>query len=763
MKNTYKSNKNVGNLHKLKQICKSYKREVTKAKYLHHDKFCSLLRGLRKTKPKEYWSIINKQLEPRTAHIAVPDKELFNHFKLLSSDDQGIIKPSLPTGYLFTWNPHGLNDPITEIEVKTAIKALQNNKSCGTDELINEFFKATDIKMLTTYTKFFNLVFFSGVIPEAWTLGIIKPLFKNKGDQSNPGNYRGITILSCLGKLFTSVLNNRLKLYVENRGILGEEQAGFRNGYSVHDNTFVLKNVVDLYLSRRKKLYCVFVDYSMAFDKINRTLLWEKLVSAGINGPILKVVFNMYADAKSCVNLNGKLSEFFECSTGVRQGENLSPYLFAIFTNDLKERLSTKLQGLTLLANICCETDENSFKLLSTMFLLLYADDTIILAESPKELQIALNELFLYCKEWKLTVNAEKTKVMIFSRGKCKHSNLTFSYGETKLSIVDDFVYLGIKFNYNGKFVKCNQYISEVGNKTLFTLLRKARKLNLPVDLVSQLFDVMVSPVLLYGCEIYAPYPHFEIERIHLKFCKYLLGVSSRTTNVMVYGELGRMPLEIKIKTRIVSFWSKIITGKQTKLSNQTYRLMLQLYERNIFTTDWIMMIKNTLNDCGLSNIWNEQQCMYINPEWLKYKVQRTLEDQYLQTWYHTINESSKCKLYNKIKHKFILEPYLTALPYKQRKMLAKFRTSNHRLPIEKGRHLGLEEIDRTCALCGSDSIGDECHYIFYCPFFNAARKMYSLVENNHASDDSRLLRLFTDENNSKKLSLFITEIMNHF
>ena len=126
---------------------------------------------------------------------------------------------------MFTWNPHGLNDPIIEIEVKTAIKALQNNKSCGTDKLINEFFKATDIKMLPTYTKFFNLVFFSGVIPEAWTLGIIKPLFKNKGDQSNPENYRGITILNCLGKLFTSVLNNCLKLYFENRGILGEEHA----------------------------------------------------------------------------------------------------------------------------------------------------------------------------------------------------------------------------------------------------------------------------------------------------------------------------------------------------------------------------------------------------------------------------------------------------------------------------------------------------------------------------------------------------------
>ena len=130
-------------------------------------------------------------------------------------------------------------------------------------------------------------------------------------------------------------------------------------------------------------------------------------------------------------------------------------------------------------------------------------------------------------------------------------------------------------------------------------------------------------------------------------------------------------------------------------------------------------MIKSTLNYCGLTNIWNEQQC--INPEWLKYKVQLTLEDQYLQTWYHTINESSKCKSYNKIKHNFILEPYLTALQYKKRKMLAKFWTSNQRLPIEKGIRG-----NRTCALCGSDSTGDECHYIFYCPFFNAARKMYS-------------------------------------
>ena len=105
-------------------------------------------------------------------------------------------------------------------------------------------------------------------------------------------------------------------------------------------------------------------------------------------------------------------------------------------------------------------------------------------------------------------------------------------------------------------------FIAENVNILTF-LLWKARKLNLPVDLVSQLFDVIVLSVLLYGCEIFAPYPHLEIKIIYLNSVNIC---SSKTTNVMVYGEYGRKPLEIKIKTQIVSFWSKLITGKPTKL-----------------------------------------------------------------------------------------------------------------------------------------------------------------------------------------------------
>ena len=237
--------------------------------------------------------------------------------------------------------------------------------------------------MINIYTKLFNLVFQTGIVPDTWNLGIIKPLYKQKGDKSQPENYRGITLISCFGKLFTSILNNRLTKFVENNIILGEDQAGFRQGYGVSNHIFVLKHIIDIYLFNRRKLYCAFIDYKVAYDKYDRVLLWGKLLKSGINGSIFKDIFNMYSEVKSCIQTNGQLTEYFSCSFGLRQGENLSPILFALFVNDLKEYLQGHFDGLTLLKEISAEIFNNLSSELYHIFLLMYADDTVILAESP--------------------------------------------------------------------------------------------------------------------------------------------------------------------------------------------------------------------------------------------------------------------------------------------------------------------------------------------------------------------------------------------
>ena len=151
--------------------------------------------------------------------------------------------------------------------------------------------------MISTFTKLFNIILETGHIPSEWCVGIIQPLFKNKGSPRDPNNYRGITILSCFGKLFTSILNNRITIFTENYNILGFEQAGFRQNYSTTDHLFTLYGIIDILLAKKKRLYCAFLDYEKAFDKVDRTLLWQKLIEQNIDGKILRVIKNMYTFA----------------------------------------------------------------------------------------------------------------------------------------------------------------------------------------------------------------------------------------------------------------------------------------------------------------------------------------------------------------------------------------------------------------------------------------------------------------------------------
>ena len=106
------------------------------------------------------------------------------------------------------------------------------------------------------------------MISEQWLYGDIIPIFKNKGDKSDPKNYRPITIVSCFGKLFTSVLNNRSNKFSDQYHVILENQGGFRKGYSTNDNLFILHILI--HIMKKKKLYCAFIDFAKAFDTVWR-------------------------------------------------------------------------------------------------------------------------------------------------------------------------------------------------------------------------------------------------------------------------------------------------------------------------------------------------------------------------------------------------------------------------------------------------------------------------------------------------------------
>ncbi len=121
---------------------------------------------------------------------------------------------------------------ITEEEIYLRVKDLKNGKACGLDNILNEFIKSTFNEMKLVYVELFNKILNTGQIPESWTIGMIIPIYKNKGDKGDFDNYRGITILSCLGKIFTSVINAILNKYANEINLINENQTGFRKNYS---------------------------------------------------------------------------------------------------------------------------------------------------------------------------------------------------------------------------------------------------------------------------------------------------------------------------------------------------------------------------------------------------------------------------------------------------------------------------------------------------------------------------------------------------
>ena len=206
------------------------------------------------------------------------------------------------------------------------------------------------------------------------------------------------------------------------------------------------------------------------------------------------------------------------------------------------------------------------------LIVLLYADDTIVLSNTVAGLQKALDDLSNYCTEWKLQVNSGKTKVIIFSNyiviifSKRKPKNLpVFTYNNEALENVSEFKYLGVYFKSNGNFNKHKMHIKETANKAMFALLSKGRVLQLPVDIMLEMFNKTVLPIMLYGCEVWGVGKNDMLDTVFLKFCKFLLGLKSCTPSCMVYGELGCYPVSLTIQIRIISYWLKLASPKKTK------------------------------------------------------------------------------------------------------------------------------------------------------------------------------------------------------
>ena len=577
--------------------------------------------------------------------------------------------------------------------------------------------------MLSAITRCFNVVLESGLVPTSWCVAIICPIYKKNGPRSSSDCYRGISLLSCIGKLFTSAINRRLKDTLEKENVIGPEQAGFRSRHSTTDHAFALHCILAFYLNRHKRVYAAFLDYKKAFDRVDRTYLWLKLISYGIDGKVLNVIRNIYSQAKSCVRTHEGMSEIFRSCTGVRQGENLSPLLFAMYINDFKEFISARCKGLRTLEEEAAREDLDCYAIRG-LCVMLYADDTLLLSETEEDLQLALNSTSEYCKQWDIAINPTKSKVVVFSRGKIRKLPKLILDG-AELEVTFDFSYLGVCFNYKNTFQKAITKQVQHSSKALYSLLAKCSALNLPFDIQWHLFDHVIVPVLTYGSEVWGVENIKMIDVFHRKFLKQQMHLRKSTPNCMIYGETGQFPLQCKTDARLLYFWVKLHMSEdyRHKLSDTLYHLMRRLSDRGAVRFKWMEEVQQKLDHLGFGGLWHSsQENAPVNPRWFKEAVKQRLRDTYQQQWRSEVENNKHCTYYRMFKETMGIEKTLSMMCKGISIPIFRFRCGNMAFP--SNYHLR-DDPTKTlaCHLCGFAE-GDDLHFLFICPILSDTRSL---------------------------------------
>ena len=719
------------------------------------------------TDAQEYWKIIRELdgiYNNKTDNCDNIRPEIWvEHFKLL------MIKPPPQGNFVDEVNQFLANEDnwkffnelsfsITAAEINKAINKLKSGKSCGEDMILNEMLKSGKDILSPALVKLLNLVLCTGKTPTSWDTSLLKPLHKG-GSLSDPNCFRGISITSCIGKLFFSVLNNRLIQFLKDRNLNSEYQIGFAKDSRPADHILTLKTISDKYLGNAKKVYACFVDFQKAFDTVWHEGLLYKLLKKGIGGPFSKVIQHMYSNTGVSIKLSDGMTESFKSNIGVKQGCVMSPTLFNIFISDFPESLK--------------EVDCAPVKLHDILIrCLLFADDIVLLSESAEGLQNSLNKLEEYCSKWLLTVNTKKTKVLIMNKGGQTLNNHKFTLNNETLDIVKEYKYLGLMLNNSGSFVKSIENLSKRAMKAIFKIKNIVHHAEITTKSALHLFDSLVRPIMTYGCEVWGAYilnpKMFDTEvnhsalydnqcydKIDLRFCKILLGVHRKSTNTAVRGELGRHPMSMHIMKLVLKYWMRIAKGNNNPILNACYLENVNLVNKN--KPCFLTKIKDiVLNKLGFQEAWNNQGATQTNS--LLRKICKRAKNIYKLHWtnnVHNLDPHNKLRTYMKFKQDFKAENYLSFMAKSEsRKLFTKLRISAHDLKIERERYqypsIPVEE--RLCTSCGV--IENEIHFVMTC----SAHSQFTRVREKFLNEIVDIVPEFADMSTQDKF-IFIMSV----
>lgn len=402
----------------------------------------------------------------------------------------------------------------TSEEVRTAITTSKVNKAPGMDGLCTEHLKTSLPYLEPVWTRLINKCIESGNIPNAWRKSIIKLLYKGKGDASKPDSYRGIALESAAFKLLTKLLSQKISDLIE--PLLPEEQFGFRKARSTLIAASCLLKDIQERLRDHGKKYVIFIDYTKAFDTVNREKLIRKLENLIGCSDMTQLIANIMAENQVQIRDGISQSDWIEQTIGVLQGDPLSPLLFNVLTHDVSSTIKEGVENVNVY---------------------MYADDMALASDSIKDLQKGMDLLTKWADINELVMNLRKTELMVFRRGGRLTKEDYITCGRCTLTPKRQFTYLGITLQVTG--TTFTVHIKERLAAALRGMSDVRQIQGMSLETAMKLFQAKILPSLTYGLEVIWEFltrrQLQDLESLKPRYLKRVLGVSKYTRSRYVY------------------------------------------------------------------------------------------------------------------------------------------------------------------------------------------------------------------------------------
>jgi len=463
-----------------------------------------LRNALSSKRPKEVWDTINRILHPKTSKIEANPSVLNEHFNTTATRLLKCKEP--PTQQLheiinkFEDHPDYFNlRTATYSDVFKAIKRIRNDCSTGNDNIPSKYLKASIETITSPICHIINSCIENQLFPHQWKISRISPVPKVNKPTCH-SDYRPISILPILSKVYERVILNQLVAYIEKNHLFAEYQSGFRKGHSTISTLLKLKDEILSAMKKGEVTLSIMADYSKAFDTVDYHTLIQKLHKIRIGKCTLRTLLSYLSDRKQFVQIHDQRSDYRKVTYGVPQGSILGPILFNIYVADMKDQASCPC--------------------------LQYADDTSLLFHcKPQELPSCvekvnnnLRNLMSWSTDNNLIFNSTKTKTILFSTSQMSRvhnlagSTLTIKPQDEPIERVKSFKVLGITFT---EHLKWNEHINRTIKNAFITLksLKLIQRFT-PYHVRKNLAEALVISKLDYGNVLLANVPAYLMKRM---------------------------------------------------------------------------------------------------------------------------------------------------------------------------------------------------------------------------------------------------------